>query len=206
MTGLTTSALQMMITVLSARNNEIKEILNDADSALGDGDLGITMSRGISALAACSAELPPDLGQAFQRMAQDFVAVSASSFGTLVATAFLAAAKSCRDRQELPWASMADLLDGARENMQKRGKGNLGDKSILDSLDSAVRALQVEKPDTPDRVLAVICHASQKAMDEYLGKPCKLGRAKMYAQASIGKTDPGMLAFDLLSGILAGQK
>lgn len=206
MTGLTTSSLQTMITVLSTRNDEIKEILNTADSALGDGDLGITMSRGISALTACSADLSSDLGQAFQRMAQDFVAVSASSFGTLVATAFLAAAKTCRDKQELPWSCMAGLLDVARENMQKRGKGNLGDKSILDSLDSAVQALRVEKPDNPDRVLAVIRHASKTAMDEYRDKPCKLGRAKMYAQASIGKTDPGMLAFDLLSGILAGEK
>ena len=206
MTGLTTPRLQTMISVLSARNDDIKSTLNEADSALGDGDLGITMSRGISALTDCSADLPSDLGQAFQRMAQDFVAVSASSFGTLVATAFLAAAKTCREKQELPWDSMADLLQAARENMQKRGKGNLGDKSVLDSLEAATQALRTEKPDTPGRVLAVIRQASVKAMDEYRDKPCKLGRAKMYAQASIGKNDPGMLAFDLLSGILAGEK
>ena len=59
--------------------------LNAADGALGDGDLGITVSRGFAEAAA--AELPDDLGFAFMECAMAMQRVSSSSYGTLLATA-----------------------------------------------------------------------------------------------------------------------
>ena len=40
------------------------DLLNAADGALGDGDLGVTMARGMALVAKAAPELPDDLGQA----------------------------------------------------------------------------------------------------------------------------------------------
>src|ERR1700722_18732110 len=55
--------------------------LNAADGALGDGDIGITVSRGFAEAAA--AEFPQDLGGVLVACAKAFQRVSSSSYGTL---------------------------------------------------------------------------------------------------------------------------
>src|SRR4051812_48077742 len=66
--------------------------LNSADGQLGDGDLGITVSKGFAEAAAMT--LPADVGMALLECAKAFQRVSSSSYGTLVATGFMAAAKA----------------------------------------------------------------------------------------------------------------
>ena len=62
------------------------DLLNTADGALGDGDLGITMTRGMSAISENIENLPDDLGMALLQCAQAFTKASGSSYGTLLAT------------------------------------------------------------------------------------------------------------------------
>lgn len=164
--------------------------LNAADGALGDGDLGITVSRGF---AEASAEiLPPDVGMAFMACAKAFQRVSSSSYGTLVATALMSAAKATRGRESVPMAEVPKLLQGALDAMMARGKGNLDDKTVLDSLQAVVTALG----DVDDgHMLPVAIKTAQDTAEAFKGKPNKLGRARMFGTNSIGLVDPGQLAF-----------
>ena len=57
------------------------EMLNAADGALGDGDLGVTMTRGMRAIKEQADDLPDDLGMALLRCAQAFTKSSGSSYG-----------------------------------------------------------------------------------------------------------------------------
>ncbi len=163
--------------------------LNAADGALGDGDLGITVSKGFA--EARDAALPADVGLAFMECAKAFQRVSSSSYGTLVATAFMSAAKSCRGREAVPYADIPALLKGALDAMMARGKGNLGDKTVLDSLaamESAVRG----KPDAD--MLEAAMEAAQETVEAFKPKPNRLGRARSYGDRSVGLADPGQLA------------
>ena len=164
--------------------------LNAADGALGDGDLGVTVSRGF--LEASSAALPADVGLAFMECAKAFQRVSSSSYGTLVATAFLSAAKATRGRDRVPAAEIPAIVRGALEAMMARGKGNLGDKTVLDSLDAVVTAL--EAVSRGDMLPAAIA-AAQDAVETFRTRPNKLGRARMFGAGSVGLVDPGQLAF-----------
>src|SRR3954471_721619 len=85
--------------------------LNAADGALGDGDLGITVSRGFAEAAA--AELSDDIGLAFMECAKAMQRVSSSSYGTLLATAAMAAAKATKGRSEISTGEIAGLIEGA---------------------------------------------------------------------------------------------
>ena len=72
------------------------EKLNDADGALGDGDLGITLKRGMELVTEAVDNLPDDLGKALLQCAQAFTRSSGSSYGTLMATGLMAMAKALK--------------------------------------------------------------------------------------------------------------
>jgi dihydroxyacetone kinase-like protein len=168
------------------------DALNAQDGKMGDGDLGITVSAGYSEIAKEADSFPADLGQAFLLCAKAFQRVSASSYGTLTATAFMAAAKFAKGRNEVPWRDLGTILALARDAMMARGKGALGEKSVLDMLDAVSRA--IDGLDDPAMIRSAARKAATQTLDTFRGQPCRLGRARAYGDASIGLDDPGMLA------------
>jgi dihydroxyacetone kinase-like protein len=163
--------------------------LNAADGALGDGDLGITVSRGFAEAAA--AEFPQDFGGALLACAKAFQRVSSSSYGTLLATAFLAAAKKCNGRSSIEAVEISQIVDLALIAMMARGRGELGDKTVLDILKAVVVAT-ADSP--PARLYDNSVTAARSTLEAFKTKPNKLGRARMFGEASIGLYDPGQLA------------
>ncbi len=201
--GFTVEDLRAAAVRLAAAAATAADELNEQDGKLGDGDLGVTVRKGWQAVAEEAPELPGDLSKAFLACSKAFQRVSSSSFGTLIATGFMSAAKATKGRSEAEWAEVPTLLAGARDAMMARGKGELGDKSLLDSLDAAVKA--TEGLESPDALLNAIDQAAQQALDAFRDQPNKLGRARMFAERSIGLDDPGMLAYRrLVAGLKAG--
>jgi dihydroxyacetone kinase-like protein len=123
--------------------------------------------------------------------AKAFQRVSSSSYGTLVATAAMSAAKATKGRTEIRVSDAPTLIEGALAAMMTRGKGALGDKTVLDVLDAIAKATKDAPPgDVYERGLA----AARSTLEVFKGKPNKLGRARMFGEASIGRYDPGQLA------------
>lgn len=188
----TTSDLAVAARRISSHVAGIADDLNTADGKLGDGDLGITMAHGWQEVANAAVELPEDVGMAFLEYAKCFQRASSSSFGTLVATAFMSAAKACKGQTAVPYSSVAGLLRGAGAAMMARGKGELGAKSVLDAVEAMAVAAEGKKDGAA--VLAAVEEAVQDSLARFRGRPNKLGRARMFGEKSIGLDDPGMLA------------
>ncbi|GAB5471613.1 MAG: dihydroxyacetone kinase subunit DhaL [Rhodospirillales bacterium] len=198
--GITVEELRQAAHALARTAEAAADELNAQDGKLGDGDLGVTLRKGWQAVAESAAEFPDDMGMAFLSCSKAFQKVSSSSFGTLVATGFMSAAKAAKGRRELEWSEVAGLLVGARDAMMARGKGALGDKTVLDSLDAAAKA--TAGLSDPAEILAAVDAAADDALAAFRQKPNRLGRARVYAERSIGLDDPGMLAFRrLLDGL-----
>ena len=140
--ALTTPVLADGLRRIAAHMETVADELNALDGQLGDGDLGVTMTRGGRALQDILPTLPADVGMALMACAQAITKVSGSSYGTLLATGLLAAAKATRGRTEVPWSETAALLRGALEAMSARGKAAVGDKTVLDALDAAAGAAE----------------------------------------------------------------
>jgi dihydroxyacetone kinase-like protein len=160
-----------------------------ADGAMGDGDLGITVADGFREAAA--TPLPDDFGMALLEVAKAFQRVSSSSYGTLTATGFMAAAKLTRGRTSVDPGDLATLVAASRDAMTARGKGALGDKTVLDSLDAIATALDGAEAGIM-RALALA--AARDTVETFRTKPNRLGRARMFGEKSIGLPDPGQLA------------
>jgi dihydroxyacetone kinase-like protein len=192
--GITTSDLRAAATRLAAAGDAAQDELNGLDGQLGDGDLGITVATGWKEVA--NETLPDDVGMAFLAASKAFQRVSSSSYGTLTATALMAAAKKTKGRTDVPWSEVPALVAAARDAMMERGKGSLGDKSVLDVLDAMATA--IDGMDDPTAMRAAAAAAADGAMLAFRDKPNRLGRARMFAEKSVGMDDPGMRALQRL--------
>ena len=198
--SLTVPVLSAGLARIAAHMEVAADSLNALDGQLGDGDLGVTMVRGGREVDKALPTLPADVGMALMACAQAFTRASGSSYGTLLATALLSAAKATKGRTEVPWSEVPALLDGALAAMMARGKASLGDKTVLDALNGAIRA--IEGMDDPAKMLAAATAAVDATLERMRGEPAKIGRARIFADRSVGLDDPGQVAFlEILRGL-----
>ena len=179
------------------------EMLNEADGALGDGDLGITLSRGMALVTEQIDALPADLGMALLACAQAFTKSSGSSYGTLVATGLMAMAKTLKGETNMEATRLSELAGIARDAMQARGKAEVGGKTVLDSLDAVTRATAGESDAVA--VADAAARAVDEALDALRDERASIGRARMYGDKTIGMDDPGMLAMRTIIKALADR-
>ncbi len=192
MAEFTVGDIRSIARLIADHAEKIADDLNTADGKLGDGDLGITVKNGWHEISKNADSLPDDVGLAFLECAKSFQRVSPSSFGTLMATAFMSAAKNCKGKRAVPYISISGLLNDACSAMISRGKGQLGDKTVLDIFHSMAAAAEGQQQ--PDELLVSVRRAIDNTLMEFKGKQNKIGRARMFGENSIGLDDPGMLA------------
>lgn len=201
---ITTTSMQAGIVRLAAAMERDFDMLNSVDGALGDGDLGVTMKRGSATVLQGADDLPEDLGMALLACAQAFTKSSGSSYGTLMATGLMAMAKSLRGETSVEPSQVSSLVALARDAMMARGKAELGGKTVLDSLDAVVQA--TKGLSTPNEIADAAATSVRTAMDALRDKPATIGRARIFAQKSIGMDDPGMVAMKQIIIALADRE
>ena len=190
---LTTDILREGFGRIIAKLQACTDELNTLDAVLGDGDLGVTMVRGATSVQSELENLPDDVGLALFKCAQAFTRISGSTLGTLLATGLMSAAKATKGRREVPWSEVSPLLAGAGDMMSSRSQGQLGDKTILDALDAA--RVATEGLEDPTAMASAANEAVASALERFRRQPSRQGRARIFGDKSIGKDDPGMVAF-----------
>jgi phosphoenolpyruvate---glycerone phosphotransferase subunit DhaL len=200
-----------MITIIEIREAifRIKDAVQRAsgdlsarDGQLGDGDLGITLEKAFNRLAEIAPTLPEDLGKALSTAAAAVTKVSSSSFGTLVATGLMAAAKQTIGKTELPHEALSQILKSASQKMSERGSAALGDKTVLDTIDAAAQALESNPVDPAGAVITAV----DQTIALFRDRQSKIGRARIFADRSVGLDDPGMVAFRVMVGALGSER
>jgi phosphoenolpyruvate---glycerone phosphotransferase subunit DhaL len=176
---------------------------NEIDGKLGDGDLGITILKGLEEIMKNKDHFEDDIGKIFLLCAKLFSKVSSSSFGTLTAISFMTLSKEYKDKKKI---NDEDIIIGLKkiiEAISVRGKSNIGDKTILDSLSFIIKHLETSK----NKNLGLVAHeACNKSLIEFKNKECKIGRARMFSEKSKDLDDPGMFAFSKLSSLFVENK
>lgn len=183
-------AAKLQETLLAA-----KEEITALDQALGDGDLGVTCRLGLQAI--CDLPDPPadGLGDSLLKAGMAFNQAGASTFGALVATGAMRAAKFAKDRGLDAWdlAALADGLEAAAQGIMQRGKAQAGDKTLLDALLPAVAALQaaVAAGQTLSEGLVAAAQAAADGATATAPWQSKFGRAGWLQERTIGTPDGG---------------
>lgn len=203
MTGIDSAGLSAAVARAKATMAGLEQELNEADSRLGDGDTGSMLARVINRMAETDLGPAADLGAAFGLLARATLSATGSSLGTLVATGLMDMAKRCKGRGNAEWSELSGLIAGARDAMIARGGAALGDKTVLDGLEALAQA--TAGLTGGDAVAAAAVEATAGALDRFRPLPCRIGRARLFPEASTGADDPGMLALARLVGAVAAR-
>lgn len=198
MAGFGIDDLKNVIEKLAAVFEEETDRLNDLDTKLGDGDHGRSMNLGFKALAACAREKPFDSMTALlMDGGMQFNEAAGSTIGILMMSGLRAAGKAIADRSEIGRSDAVAMLDAAIEALKKRGKSDVGQKTILDSLQPALVALQNAEVD-----LAGIVEAAENGAESTRQMQPVVGRARWFAERSQDEIDPGAVSGALIIGTI----
>lgn len=173
-----------------------RDELRDLDAAIGDGDLGITVSEGARAIRGGLHEPSGDerIAGVLRICAQRFASANPSTMSALVASGLLAAAKSLGDTPTLDRAGCLLLLETATTTIQARGKAELGDKTVLDALHPTIEVLRSSGPDDHDTLGSMI-DTAQRAVNETAELQSRRGRAAWVGERTVGRPDGGATAY-----------
>ena len=180
---------------------ENRQRLTDLDSAVGDGDFGISLDRGFTAVQAeLTANPPADIRAAFQNVASVLIKTMGGSSGPLLGTFFLRAGATCADKAELAPADVVALFQAGVDGLQQRGKAALGDKTMLDALLPAVDAMRgaLEAGSGLADILERGAAAAEAGMRATISMEARKGRASYLGDRSVGHPDPGATASHLM--------
>lgn len=180
-----------LVTLEAARDE-----LRDLDAAIGDGDLGITVSAGARAIRASLAELSSDADPALilRTAATRFASANPSTMSALVASGLLAAAKQLGATKTLDRQGFLLILESATTAIQARGGAQLGDKTILDALVPTIEVLKSAGAD--DRAaLGAMIEAARQAVSDTAFLQSQRGRAAWVGERTIGHPDGGATAY-----------
>jgi dihydroxyacetone kinase-like protein len=180
---------------------ENKDELTDLDAAIGDGDHGANMDRGMRAVvAALDGTTPTTASAMFNKVGMTLVSTVGGASGPLFGTFFLRVGASFSDTAEVTLAQLAEGLRAGLDGIVARGKAEAGDKTMYDALAPAVNALEVavseglEKADALEAALA----AAEGGRDATTPMLARKGRASYLGERSIGHQDPGATTVALL--------
>ncbi|HFH9946182.1 TPA: dihydroxyacetone kinase subunit DhaL [Streptococcus suis] len=164
---------------------ENKDYLSELDSPIGDGDHGGNMARGMAAVMQELTEKDYESAdQVFKVVAMQLLSKVGGASGPLYGSAFMGITKASQ-----AGADLADTLQAGLDMIQKRGKAELGEKTMVDVWIPVIAALRENQ-----LTVEVIHEAVQATKDIVATK----GRASYVGERSIGHIDPGSFSSGLL--------
>jgi phosphoenolpyruvate---glycerone phosphotransferase subunit DhaL len=200
----------------AARIHEEAAALTALDQKIGDGDHGINMDRGFSAIVAMldAREAPaPDTtdaaatADALRQAGKTLISTVGGAAGPLYGTAFLRAAAALAGEHPSTAAAFVAALEAATGGIAALGKAAEGEKTMLDALFPAARAARQALDGGGD--LAGVVGAAHDAADAGAAATIPMlatkGRASYLGERSIGHQDPGATSSALLLGVLAAN-
>lgn len=187
---------------------QLRDLLTELDTAVGDGDHGTNLDRGMRAAVEALDGAPPDTpGAVFNLVGRRLVSTVGGASGALYGTALLRAATSAGAAPELDATALAAALRQAAEGIAARGKCAVGDKTMYDVWAAAVEAVEgaAGRGAALPAVLSAGAVAAEEAVRRIVPYQARRGRASYLGERSIGHRDPGSVSSQALFECLAAQ-
>lgn len=177
-----------------------KEYLTELDSAIGDADHGINMARGFSkAREKIDGGEYSTLGALYKDVAMVMMSSVGGASGPLYGTFFLKASQKL-SVPEADTELLAEAFEEGLQGIQALGKAVTGDKTMVDALTPAVRALRESAGagETLAVALEKAVSAARRGMEDTTPMVARKGRASYLGERSAGHQDPGATSVYLL--------
>jgi len=189
---------EMMVFVSREMVNK-KDFLTQADKAIGDGDHGIGMARGFTAVGeTLGGQEFSSLGEMFKTTGTVLLSSIGGAAGAVFGTLFRAGGKGLHGQDVFDSRALSCFLSDGLEAVKARGGAKLGDKTMVDALEpAALKAKELESAPLGESLFEV-SEAARQGMENTKEMIAGIGKAKTLGERSLGHPDPGAVSTHLL--------
>jgi dihydroxyacetone kinase-like protein len=174
----------------AASMSEHREELVRLDTAIGDGDHGTNMDRGMrKAMEKLGAAEQADAGAVLKTVAMALISSVGGAAGPLYGTLLLQMGTAMAGQDDVGLEAYTAAWRKGVEGVQARGKAEPGDKTMVDALLPALAAL--EQASDLDSGLREAASAAEQGMQDTIPLLALKGRASYLGERSQDHQDPG---------------
>ena len=193
-----------LICVLRAAAAKVKagaDRLGELDSAIGDGDHGLAMTRAMEALEkgidGCNEQNNKAL---LQGVAWAVASIDAGSTGPLMGSLLMGMVEPVGDGAEIDAPLLASMFEAGLAKLRTISKAEVGDKTMIDALVPAVEALKsaAEERNSVADALQRAADAAETGAEGTKEFQARFGKARNLGERSIGYQDPGATSMAML--------
>ncbi len=182
-----------------------RDHLTQLDAAIGDADHGINLARGFAAvLAALDVKPAATPGAVLTLTGSTLISKVGGASGPLYGMAFRRAGQALGAADDVDLVALGQALEAALAGVQQLGAAREGDKTMVDALAPATRALAkaVAEGATQADALAAAVAAAAEGAAATVSMEARKGRASYLGPRSVGHEDPGAASTVLILAAL----
>ena len=185
---------------------EKEDYLNRLDAEIGDGDHGRTIANAFKKAQevllgdeneketkAGPLDKDADMGASLKKIGRTLAFSTGAAAGPLYGTAFIEAGKAIESKEEIDLRDWIKLTEAAEVGIMKRGKGRVGEKTMLDTLHPMIETLKemLAQSEPLKEALMRAKEAARKGMESTREMVSKRGRSSRLGERTKGHIDPG---------------
>ena len=190
-----------IIQAMATAVTDARDRLTALDSEVGDGDHGVNMSAAMQAAAAEVGQLSdPTPDQVLKVAGTAIMNEMGGASGVIFGSFFRGGARSVRGKESLVLADIAAMMSAGLADVEKRGKAQPGDKTMVDALAPAVTAIGLALNEQRPLTEAIARAAEQATVgaESTQNMVARFGRAKFLGERSLGHQDAGATSMAIM--------
>ncbi len=159
------------------------------DAVTGDGDHGTAIVQALTSVVEVAGK-----GTEFKSMLNDMginVMMQTSGSTSTLMGGFLLGMGDHAEGTVLDVEQVKAMFKGGLEGLQKQTRAGRGDKTLMDAIIPAIEAMQESGKNDVRQLFALAARAAQTGAESTIGMKANFGRARNYAERSVGSPDPG---------------
>jgi triose/dihydroxyacetone kinase / FAD-AMP lyase (cyclizing) len=195
------SALRRVIEAVCACLIDAEPVLTEMDQRVGDGDLGISLSRGARGILHEMDNYPAETapGAVLRAASATVRRVVGGTSGPLYAVMLLRAGSALDQSTGFDAKRWADAFSAGVSALMELGGAHPGDRTMVDALQPAAEALQGALANSTDADAALLAavNAAKAGAEQTASMSPRLGRSSYVGKRALGFADPGAHAVGL---------
>ncbi len=172
---------------------EKRKELDRLDSPIGDGDHGRTISNAFQKLTPLFESSEEDIGVLLKKVGRTLALSAGAAAGPLYGTAFMEAGKVVEGKKEIDLGDMVKMAQAFEEGIKRRGKAEVGEKTMLDTVHPAVESLKKSLSEnlSLEDALKNMKEEAKRGMESTKDLISQRGRSSRLGERTRGHIDPG---------------
>jgi len=172
---------------------EHKGWLSEIDGAIGDGDHGINMSKGCGMALKSLDDQEDSFSGLLRYLGMTLVSNIGGAMGPIYGTFFMRMGKAIEGKETMGKEDLAEMLKSALEGVKKRGGAEVGDKTLVDTLEPALNGYRsaLESGKAIHESIDAMIQSAHEGMKSTESLVAKKGRSSRLGERSKGTIDAG---------------